>query len=32
MIWLGALIFGSIGVLWTAFLLVTLLLGKWYLY
>jgi hypothetical protein len=31
-IWLGALIFGTIGLLWTAFLLVTLLLGKWYLY
>jgi hypothetical protein len=30
-IWLGGLIFGGIGVLWTGFALVTLLLGKWYL-
>jgi hypothetical protein len=30
--WLGGLIFGSIGVLFTGFVIVTLLLGKWYLY
>jgi hypothetical protein len=29
--WLGGLTFGGIGVLWTAFVIVTLLLGKWYL-
>ena len=27
--WLGGLIFGSIGVLWTGFVIVTLALGKW---